>query len=901
MSSSTTSTTMGSPPRSHAKRAPVPLLLSAFPTPPTHIPTSPLPTPSPSMSPFSLHNPPPSRPPSLPLPPVPGPSPVTEQETLMFMSRRSSKLSNTSSSYSTRSSLSRRDSTASSNSGEATSVSPSPVSFGKRESSISVSSVRSFTSSTGSLSVPSLRRFPRSISPPLSSRPISEEDSEELHDADTGRLSTATDLDISDSLSAGDDGIEKVLQISQLSSSPLLPSPMKADADLDDSLASFSIADLPDDDTRRDDLDPDTEAQILHLEMRASRSKSDKHKHHLMNAANAIRARSRSASRSRSLSPRRACQYLNQRDEDVPPLPLSTPFSNGSRVDQQRSSFPSMRSRSPDIKSIIQRTPRPRRRPSSNLSVSSRSASRRRSEGLSRSTPRNSDLFCRKSEGSTISGRSCSPSELAYMKGFSIAGSVVGVDGHGDLDSFDGDNVDRLEEELEGGGSDSDSSIDLHTPLPHLMLRDGMLSPNSRLLPGMARTPSPLQPAGDRPGSIFSTTGSIMTKSGIYKDERDTAKRRTRHRDGRLLKGGLGLTTGLGWSDSEDEDAPSPLTRRLSSLSVGDVSRKSSAGSLRSNPHPLSRSVSGPSTPDDRKNTRSRSSAPPTSGQRRTISSNASHFSTGSAISNMSLTLSVAETASMTSHETLTSDNFTTSSNRRDKDADTCTPSTSSTYSLPVTPHDSDGTQVSMGKPWEKAKAKSVSLPRRIASNASLRSVTSSQRQTAVPVPKPRVRALSATSSTSSTGAYLSTSARGGLNRISDPPPSVPPLPAMPRSPSTRPLRLPQARLQSSYVLSGSQSLSKSTGPPVREISRMPSVSRLVRPSFTPPSSAGPAPIIGLKPKPRTGAGMVYRTNSSPAGNASRLRLSASAGASVSASVVSDLHSSDNVGIGIAI
>ena len=43
--------------------------------------------------------------------------------------------------------------------------------------------------------------------------------------------------------------------------------------------------------------------------------------------------------------------------------------------------------------------------------------------------------------------------------------------------------------------------------------------------------------------------GSVMTKSGIIKDERDTLTRRVRHRDGKLLRGGIGLTTGLGWSD----------------------------------------------------------------------------------------------------------------------------------------------------------------------------------------------------------------------------------------------------------------------------------------------------------------------------------------------------------------
>ena len=88
-------------------------------------------------------------------------------------------------------------------------------------------------------------------------------------------------------------------------------------------------------------------------------------------------------------------------------------------------------------------------------------------------------------------------------------------------------------------------------------------------------------------------------KTGLFKDDRDTIKRRTRHRDGRLLRGGIGLTTGLGWSDryanalydllspgcsqlraySEDEDSPSPLTRRLSSMAL---SRTSSFASLRS-------------------------------------------------------------------------------------------------------------------------------------------------------------------------------------------------------------------------------------------------------------------------------------------------------------------------------
>jgi len=84
-----------------------------------------------------------------------------------------------------------------------------------------------------------------------------------------------------------------------------------------------------------------------------------------------------------------------------------------------------------------------------------------------------------------------------------------------------------------------DAGIDLHTPLPSLMLKHGLLSPHSRLL-----------------------------RVGEGKDERDSRVRKERHRDGETLREGVGLTTGLGWSDSEDEDAPSPLTRRLSSLNL---------------------------------------------------------------------------------------------------------------------------------------------------------------------------------------------------------------------------------------------------------------------------------------------------------------------------------------------
>ncbi|KAK7449338.1 hypothetical protein VKT23_013479 [Stygiomarasmius scandens] len=151
----------------------------------------------------------------------------------------------------------------------------------------------------------------------------------------------------------------------------------------------------------------------------------------------------------------------------------------------------------------------------------------------------------------------------------------------------------QVEDEAEG---DSDSSLDLHTPLPHLMLRQGLLSPHSKLLPRSTLSASASMESfaslatcnggsgegGDgRPGSVASMASradSVMTKSGVFKDARDTPSRRLRHKDGRLLRGGLGLTTGLGWSDSEDEDAPSPFTRRVSSTI--SLSRKSSISSF---------------------------------------------------------------------------------------------------------------------------------------------------------------------------------------------------------------------------------------------------------------------------------------------------------------------------------
>lgn len=111
------------------------------------------------------------------------------------------------------------------------------------------------------------------------------------------------------------------------------------------------------------------------------------------------------------------------------------------------------------------------------------------------------------------------------------------------------------------------------------MFRDGLLSPRSKLLPpgSSPHGPYPFLYDNDDPSEVnrarsalstvsngtqilstlsnthltssSATMGSAMTKSGYWKDPRDTERRRLRHKDGQLLRAGMGLTTGLGWSD----------------------------------------------------------------------------------------------------------------------------------------------------------------------------------------------------------------------------------------------------------------------------------------------------------------------------------------------------------------
>ncbi|KAI0037002.1 hypothetical protein K488DRAFT_67168 [Vararia minispora EC-137] len=549
----------GSPRPSLSSRRPVHqpsvnLLLSDFPSPPSFIPPSP-----------SGFNPPPSLPPSGPLPPVPGPSPISSQDLSMISSvparsRRASKIS-------LNSSASWRDSQTSTSSGSnhpspSTSIHTFGTPFRTRPesvTSVSQTSIRSAPSSS-SLCPPRHTRHPSDY------RPTAIFESDELDAPPLTRTSLA--------------------DIPRATPSPQ-PPPVRDGND--DDLASVDMRDLPADDGD-EEQDLYAQAKALHVQMRRTRSKTALHRaaqrepspepllepalrrretsgsalsaaesavsHPELNSSRTEPSASTVApTRSRAESTRSRTDSVYSRvssaqSHAMPPRPFPT-----------RSAPPSsFRAPSPDIESIMAVTPRPRRR----SETSSRASSRTRSRVASL-------------PGSRRVSDALSHSSLPYADDWNEASFV---DDYGEAPSSD-----------EGEAKSGDSDLDLHTPLPNLMLKHGMLSPSSKLL-GQSRATTPLD---GRPGSTLSV-GSVMTKSGVYKDDRDTVQRRIRHRDGKLLRGGLGLTTGLGWSDSEDEGAPSPLTRRVSSLTLSRSQSSQSLGSSarrnRSSTNPLARSQS---------------------------------------------------------------------------------------------------------------------------------------------------------------------------------------------------------------------------------------------------------------------------------------------------------------------
>ncbi|KAL4071787.1 hypothetical protein J3A83DRAFT_2909733 [Scleroderma citrinum] len=213
---------------------------------------------------------------------------------------------------------------------------------------------------------------------------------------------------------------------------------------------------------------------------------------------------------------------------------------SGAHNDRNTPGGTQSRSSSPEIAHIISLTPRPRKR-----STSARSRSCTSSLGRER-------------KSSVRSRRGSDAVPLPPMPRWSPTRmtSTTEWGRSGARESLAGEDT----EGMDNDAHDSDSSLDLHTPLPDLMLRHGMLSPNSKLLPkGNFDPTTRMSIVSDvsqlSSASYFSNASNLSlasnasTSSKHLKDARDTPKRRTRHRDGKLLKGGIGLTTGLGWSD----------------------------------------------------------------------------------------------------------------------------------------------------------------------------------------------------------------------------------------------------------------------------------------------------------------------------------------------------------------
>ncbi|CAE7209622.1 unnamed protein product [Rhizoctonia solani] len=196
---------------------------------------------------------------------------------------------------------------------------------------------------------------------------------------------------------------------------------------------------------------------------------------------------------------------------------------------------------SPDIAYILRTTPRPTRKTSVGSLASASTTGRRVGGGAPPSAFRG--VPSRSGSLASVPSRASSSTS-----NYGATASSAGFDGHSTgPEVFFGEQYDS---------DDSDSDLDLATPLPHMMLRVGLLSPRSTIITDALETPI---------ASKLSARGEALRARGekVWKAE---ARRKVRHRDGQNLRDGVGLTTGLGWSDSEDEDAPSPLRRRLSSV-----------------------------------------------------------------------------------------------------------------------------------------------------------------------------------------------------------------------------------------------------------------------------------------------------------------------------------------------
>lgn len=359
---------------------------------------------------------------------------------------------------------------------------------------------------------------------------------------------------------------------------------------------------------------------------------------------------------------------------------------------------------------------------------------------------------------------------------------------------------------------------------------------------------------------------------------------------------------------SEDEDAPSPLTRRISSL---NLSRRSSASSIQSSAHPLSRSYSSVPEEDEdewRPQKTPHSSLPPIKNRTSTSSLALAIPSSSKSTPGRSVQRSASESSSQLRKRQHEHEQHDEHHLHHHEDMNMVrTPSSASTTSIPMpsTPQDAYDPRPSTSsysiKQINKEDKVLPPLPtlRRYPSSISIRAQTG---HTNAPTPASGIRPGSIPRSrTYSSASSRSASSAGKSQSPSSLKASVP-VPIIPATP--RPLRLPQARSASSgdrpAVPVPMPSPSSHPPPPPSSFSYHYSGSHAgsssglkplgIRPPSLPSSPTTPPASgqgSGSKPKPRTGTGMVYRTTSysglrptamgSPGGGGtSRLRMPSS-------------------------
>jgi len=411
----------------HSRNTPVPVLLNEFPAPPTFIP-------------HNLSNPPPSRPPSLPLPPLPGPSPLSEHDlfqiTAATRSRRASRISTSSNSSSWRDSSASFASVGSGPSSTAVITQLPARNPTEPPSSTPSHSLRSHSAFTRTANADNYR-------PPPTMNPAIMEDDESL----------------------SVDPVEPSLTRTSLADIPRTTSPHPDISDEPtlhgERLSSIDMRDLP---ALQDD-DLDTQAHSFHMQ---TQPKSPTLKSH--QAIPQARLNSNPIGSKAHRGTSSATQHSRNKGSFRDAGHASTAFPGRPLPDE------SYRASSPDIASIIATTPRPRRRSETSSGSRSRSHSRRRAPKSLPGSRRTSaaaagrlSIFSLPDEHVRQGSISSASRNLLPYANNAIDGDGLWnedlIDDYGVVDRGDDGDFASVPDEDDIAG-ESDSSLDLHTPLP---------------------------------------------------------------------------------------------------------------------------------------------------------------------------------------------------------------------------------------------------------------------------------------------------------------------------------------------------------------------------------------------------------------------------------------------------